>query len=222
MKPSRTTLAGSAAAAFFAAAQVPELPPWLTVSLNLAAAVAFALLGKHAAECPANCPGTNEQARPRPWQRSLFEAVALVLCSAGLCLILTGCVAANPLAGPDHPGQPAYIVSPSLTTASNTAVALAETTGQVTNTGPLPAMAVNGVFATIGALSLLWARRKSQATQVIAEAVAASGPATVGAVMNHAADTPAFTMVSDALNNALPKGQAPGGCCVGPTNTTAP
>ena len=92
MKISKTTMAGTAAAAFLAAAQAPGNPAWLTQGLTILAAVAVAVLGKHAKDCPPNCPGTTEDGRPKPWQGKLpFGRGWLCIPIALASLALAGC-----------------------------------------------------------------------------------------------------------------------------------
>jgi hypothetical protein len=184
MKLSKTTVAGSTAAALIAAANVPGNPHWLIMSLNVGAAAAIAVLGKHSAECPDNCPGTGPDRRPWPWQRPLLTPLLVAVAIASLCGLFSGCVAPNPKAGPGAPGEPAYIVSPALTTASNSIVPLATTAGQVTNTGPLLPTAANAAFLLIASLSGLWAAHKSKVASTLADGVVAAGPAAVSAVCN--------------------------------------
>jgi hypothetical protein len=209
-------MAGAAAGTFYASAQLPGLNPHIELTLKLLAAIAIAALGRSASDCPKECPGTDENGRPRSRQPWLLCPVTVAAVLFVLAMSFCGCTSPNPQAGPDHPDQPAYIVNPQLTVASNTAAALAQTTGQVTGTGPLPEIAVNGVFATIGALSLLWARRKSRALATMGAGVAAAGPQAAADVLGHASDTADYAQVAAAVNDALPPGQSPG-CCIGQT-----
>ena len=210
MKLSTTTIAGTTAAIFFAASDVPGAPAWLTLSCKFGAAAAVAVLGKHSAECPANCPGTNELGHPRPWPQSLFLPIAVTLGVAVFCTLFSGCTSPNPLAGPGHPDQPAYVVSPSLVTTSNTVQTIAGPVGTATGTGPLIPYLVAAAFGIVGALSQAQARHQSQVSATMAAGVASAGVPAMQAVLTHAADSPKFATIAGLINSALPDGQAPG------------
>lgn len=218
MKLSSTTTSGTIAGALLAAAQVPGLPAWLAVSLNLGAASALVMLGQSASDCPANCPGTDGDRHPRPWQTSLFLPLWVAIIAAAAIFTLSGCVTRNPLAGQGDPPAPAYVVAPQLNAVSNALVPIADTTGQVTGTGPLPAIAVNGILAAFGAISLLIARRKSQLADQLAQGVTKAGPAAAQTVLASSADSPQFAAVAHILNQHTGSGHTPGQ----PTPATPP
>ena len=207
---SKTSVAGVAAGAFLAADEIPGLSPVLYLGLKLLAALFITILGVKASDCPANCPGTDEQRRPRPWQAVMFCPLAIIVVVILAMAAVSGCITKNPEAGPANPTAPAYVVHPALATSSNAAVALAETAGTVTGTGPLPAVAVNGLFAAIGALSLLWARHKSQVAQGMAAGVVQAGRPAVAAVLAANAESPKFSAIAEALNQNMAAGQSPG------------
>lgn len=166
MKPQRTTVSGTVAAACLGAAQVPSLPHWAQSALYIGAAVALAQLGYHAKDCPVNCPGTDENGDPRPPHRQLCLPMLGIIIAGMLLASTSGCVAPNPEAGPGRPDQPAYVVSPQLTVVSNAAVRMAKEAGDLTQTGPLLPMAAAGVFALAGAVSGLIAQHRSHARTV--------------------------------------------------------
>jgi len=184
MKTSKTSISGTSAAAFYAAAQVPGLPEWLQLCFKGAAAISIAALGYHSTDCPVNCPGTDDRGRPLQERRQLWLPALLFVGLVVAACLVEGCITRNPSAGPNAPGQPAYIVAPALMQTSNTLAALAETAGKITGTGPLFPIAASGVFAAVGALSALWARHKSQIAATIADGVVAAGPAAVQDVVD--------------------------------------
>jgi hypothetical protein len=210
MQISKTTLAGTIGAASAGGSQVPGIPEWLSTTLKLVAAACFAILGRFASDCPRGCPGTDATGHPNPWQRGLFSLVMAALCVGALAAALIGCVSKSPPTVAGAPAVPAYVVSPSLTVASNTAVGVATVSGEATGSGPLFALATNGIFAAIGALSLLWARHKSAVAGALANGVVKAGPGAVNTVLASASDGPKFAAVSQALNEQLSAGQAPG------------
>jgi hypothetical protein len=189
MKPSKTTLAGSAAAVAVTVAAFTGETSHIHQIAELSAAVALALLGKHAAECPANCPGTDENRHPRPWQRDLFHALALVAITAAACVVLSGCATKNPAAGPDNPTAPAYIVDPRLGSVSNTVHGVATVLAPVAPGGAALPSAVEVVFGAVGALSLLYARHKSEVANALASSIARSGEAVTKTVHYNAGAT---------------------------------
>jgi hypothetical protein len=65
MQNSKTTIAGTIAGLGMSLQALPDLPPWARVVSLLVVACALVALGWHAAECPANCPGTDSTGRPR-------------------------------------------------------------------------------------------------------------------------------------------------------------
>lgn len=179
---SKTTKAGATAAALLATSDVPGLPHWIALTLNLLAAAAIAWLGKVAAECPVNCPGTDSNGtRNLRTSRSILPTLALVPLS-GIVLALSGCTTPNPQAGKGSPPGPAYIASPAINDWSNAVAPFATTAGAVTATGPLLPDLAAGAFAVVAALSGLWARHKSRVASTLADAVAAQGPEAIAAV----------------------------------------
>jgi hypothetical protein len=189
---------------------IPGETPLQTLALKLFAAFFIALLGHHASDCPANCPGTNDQGKPRPWQRSLFPLLAVLIVCVLWVVALAGCAVPNPGHRPGDTNSPAYIVDPRLVAVSNTASGLAGPVGEATGTGPLAGYLVACGFGIAGALSQLWARHKSQVADALAAGVAQQGPAVTAAVMAHASDGPKFAAVAQALNEQLATGQSPG------------
>lgn len=161
MKPSATTLFGSAAAVSFAGAQVPGLPAWMTTAFNIGAAVSMALLGKHAADCPANCPGTDRHGRPNPPTRLTRIPVTGLSILAVVLMLASGCTVPNPRAKPSRPNQPGYIVNPAMNEVSNAAVQLAHEVGTLTQTGPVLPMAVTGLFTAAAAIAGMVAQHRS-------------------------------------------------------------
>lgn len=209
---SRTTTAGSMAALTLSAAQCPGLPKWLEVFLTILAAASLALLGRNAADCPANCPGTDANGRPHPPNRSFgpFAAGLLGLALLVVTAHLVGCVTANPKAGPANPSEPAYIVSPQLHASSNAVVAIARDVGPLTGTGPAAETAATAAFALAGALSVLWARHKSKVATTLAQGVVKSGSVATQTTLDHASTTDHYAAVATLLNHLTAAGQAPG------------
>jgi hypothetical protein len=210
MKISKTTVTATIAACCFAAALAPGANSTLQLCLSLAGCVCLALFGMVSADCPANCPGTDARGKPH---RQLPLGLVAVTVAATFTLAVaffSGCVSRNPAATPGTPGQPAYVVAPSLMIASNNAAGVAEVLGPITGTGPSLTLAVNGLFGILGALSVLWARHKSQVAEVLAGGIAKAGPAAVQTVLNSASDGTKFAAVSEMLNQQLTAGQAPG------------
>jgi hypothetical protein len=202
MKLSKTTLAGGAAAVALTVTALTGDTTHTHMAAELVGAVALAFLGKHAADCPANCPGTDEHRRPRPWQRDLFNALAVVVITSAIVMICTGCTTANPSAGQGNPPAPAYIVSPALLSTSNAVHQVAQVAGDVTGTGPAPGVLAAAVFAAIGAVSSIVAKRKSAEAAALASGVVAAGPAAVQATLDHAAKTPHRPAVAAAIIRA--------------------
>lgn len=203
MKANKTTLSGAFAAGCLAATQVPDLPPWLGVCFRLGAAIGVASLGWHATDCPANCPGSDDQGRrlplPERWPSLLLSFALLVPLGA----VLLGCTAPNPAAGPAAPDQPAYVVSPALAKWSNSVVGIAQQAGPLTPAGPALPEAAAAVFALVGAISAAVARSKSTQAAALARAVARAGVPTVQTVLDatHPADNAAT--LRQTLNRAL-------------------
>jgi hypothetical protein len=210
MKLSRTTLTGTLSAVCFAAALAPGLPTVAATTFSLCGCVCLAFFGSVSSDCPANCPGTDADGKPSRQPKLPLILLAIVGPFLLLALLCNGCVTRNPGTGPSQPGQPAFIVSPQLSAASNTVAQLAQTAGAVTNTGPLIPTAANGIFLAIAAISALIAQHKNQVAATIAAGVAKAGPATVQAVLNNAADSAKFSAVAGAINDQLAAGQSPG------------
>lgn len=166
MRPSKTTLAGTSAAVCYSAAQVPSLPQWLRTCFEIGAAVSLATLGLHASDCPANCPGTGPDGQPRARAQQIKLPIFCAGVLAVFFLLTAGCTVPNPKAGPAHPEQPAYIVSPGLPAVSNAAVQISREVGDLTQTGPLLTPIVVGIFTAIGGVSALVAQARSHKRQV--------------------------------------------------------
>jgi len=94
---SRTTLWGAIAGASTAAQTIPELAGWPRVLLMLVAGIALGALGYHATECPANCPGTDQDGRPRVARGvSVAAGVLIVLALTAViafAALTSGCTA---------------------------------------------------------------------------------------------------------------------------------
>lgn len=161
MKPSKTTLYGTTAAISYAAAQVPSLPGWMRTGFEVGAAVSMAMLGRHAADCPANCPGTGPDGRRPADPRQLRLPITAAGILVATALMLCACVTENPRHTPANPEEPAYIVSPQLAGVSNAAVQIAREVGTLTNTGPLLVPTVVGAFTAIAGISGLIAQQRS-------------------------------------------------------------
>lgn len=176
MRPSKTTLAGSAAGVLFAAGQVPSIPEWLKVAFNFGAALSMIQLGRHARDCPANCPGTDERGFYREDVRQQSLGLSLAASFIVVAITLSGCTSANPNAGQGDPPAPAFVVNPSLVTTSNQVHQIAATVDQVSASGGLLQLTVAGVFAAIAGVSGLVARHKSKVASTMADAIATAGP----------------------------------------------
>ena len=209
MRLTRTSITGSAAGTFFAASAIPDLDPHVSLLLKVLAAVAIALLGKVAADCPRACPGTDERGRPRPFSALMFAPLILAIVLAVLWPCLSGCVARNPAAGIGTPPAPTYVVSPQVAAWSNAVTEVATTAGTLTGTGPLIPTTTNAAFLLLAALSGLWARHKSAVADGLAAAVARSGPDTVRSVVAASCDDPKYAALVSALNAHLAAGQSP-------------
>lgn len=210
MKMTRPFACGSVGALAFTAATLPGLGSAAVNSLQIIGALAIAFLGQAAGVCPRNCPGTDESGNRKPVERRPFPITIGVL-SALLCaLILSGCVASNPMHTSTSTNQPPYIVAPALATTSNTVAVFAPAAGTLTGTGPLLPVAVNTIFGLIGALSLAYAAHKNSVASQLASAVAATGPTTTGTVLDNANGGTKYAAIAGLLNAALPTGQAPG------------
>lgn len=184
MTTSPTTIYGTTAASLLAAGQIPAFPPWLTMTLHVLAAVSLGLLGYHAADCPPNCPGTDQDGyrREDPRQRKLPITFLLLLILAAFPL--AGCVTHNPNPPTTPPTEPAYVVNPSLPALSNAAVNLARELGDLSQTGPLLPIATTGVLTLVGAITAMVLQHKNHRDQV----AALRGPPTRPA--NSPVDTP--------------------------------
>jgi hypothetical protein len=211
MKLSKTTLAGGTAAVALTVTALTGDTSHTHLAAELVGAVALAFLGRHAADCPANCPGTDANRKPRPWQRDLFNALAVVVVTSALVLIFSGCTTANPTAGQGNPPAAAYVVSPKLALYSNAVDQVAQVIGPVTGTGPAPGMVAAGIFALIGAISAGIAKRKSTESAALAAGVVSAGPQAVQAVLDHAATGPSRPAVSAAIVKARAKRVAQAG-----------
>jgi hypothetical protein len=210
MKLSKTTLYGTTSAVSFACALAPRLDNNWQLWFSLAGCASLALLGTAAKDCPANCPGTDGAGHARPKINVLLGPLAIAAAFILAWLICSGCTAPNPVPGTVAVPVPAYVVSPALSTASNTASQIAAVAGPLSGTGNALPLAINGIFAVLAAVSAAWAAHKSQVASTLAAGVASAGPAAVQAVLTSAADSTKFAAVASALNDALPTGQAPG------------
>jgi hypothetical protein len=161
MKLSSTTFYGTTAAVCFGAAQAPGLPPWLNTAFNIGAAIGVAMLGRHAADCPKNCPGTDSQGQPRDDVRQIKLPIAGLSVLLLLLPLQPGCVTRNTSAVPQNPDAPAYIISPGLPAISNAAVQFAREAGNVSQTGPLLPLVVTGFFTAVAGISGLIAQSRS-------------------------------------------------------------
>jgi hypothetical protein len=210
-KHSMTTIFGTISACCFACALAPRVNNDWQLWFSIAGCVSLALLGCYSKDCPASCPGTDEHGHKRPLITVAIGPLLVIAAFLLTSIIFAGCTSPNPLYVPGQPGQAAYVVSPSLLVASNTVAGVAGPVGVATGTGPALGLLANGIFALFGALSVAWARHKSEVAAVLAAGVTQAGPAAVQAVMTSAADSAKFAAVASALNDALPSGQAPGG-----------
>lgn len=184
MKPSPTTVYGTTSALCFAAAQAPGLPSWLTTSFNIGAAIGVAMLGRHAADCPTNCPGTDSQGNPRDDVRQIKLPIAGLSILLLLLPLQPGCVTKNTAVDPNHPNQPAYIISPGLPAVSNAAVQLAREAGNLSQTGLLLPLVVTGFFTAVAGISGLIAQSRSHKA-ALAKSTRPPAPA-----LNSTVDTP--------------------------------
>ena len=209
MRISRTSLAGATAGACIAIAQIPGLHRHLVLAAELAAAVAITYLGRHARDCPANCSGTDADGHPRDTIRIPVRYVIFLAGAIALISCFAGCVIPNPDPAAVAAGAPAYLVSPALGAASNNAAAAATAAGQITGTGPLLPAATTVVFGAVGALSLLWARHKSQVAAALAAAVAAGGRPAVATALSAAEADPKLAALHALLHDALHKRLTP-------------
>ena len=210
MKLSKTSLAGSAAAVALVITALTGDTTHTHMAAELAGAVALAFLDKHAADCPANCPGTDEHRRPRPWQRDLFHSLALVVIAAAAVLIFSSCAVPIKMANGATNAVPVYAVDPRIAQWSNTVSGVTTVIGPTTGTGPGLGLAVNGVFGLIGALSLLWAKHKTEVANVLASGVAQTSAAAQQTVLDVANGTPKSAAVYALVNAQLAAGQSPG------------
>lgn len=210
MKPSRTTQAGRVAAVFLASSQTPGLPEWAHIALVCLGAVAVAVLGHYACDCPANCPGTDADGNPRTPDRQIRLPIAGLPVLVASLLLTQGCTAPNAAHTPGDTNTPAYLPSPAINTWSNAVVPIAATTGEVAGTGTALPIAVSGIFGLVAAISALIARHKSATATTLAAAVHDAGPAAVAEAMAYASDTPRYAAVAKLLNQQCATGQAPG------------
>lgn len=89
---SPTTVAGSLSGLAFILTQTPGISPHVTTILIIFAGIAVIVLGKVAADCPANCPGTDARGNPLTKSVSITRTLLPGL-AAVLCLVFTGCTA---------------------------------------------------------------------------------------------------------------------------------
>ena len=97
MTKSRTTTWGAIGGAATALQALPDLPSWLRACLIVLGALAFILLGYHATDCPANCPGTDRYGRRlgNAATDAIIGPLIIVWLLGSLCLavIAAGCTA---------------------------------------------------------------------------------------------------------------------------------
>jgi len=212
---STTTVAGTLAASALLATQCPGIPHWLEVTFMVTTSLALALLGKVSVDCPPDCPGTNGHGHrwPEPKPSQIIIPILVAFGAALIILALPGCTTANPAHVPGDTNTQAYIVSPALNTASNTAAQIAGPAGVATGTGQLPVILVSTVFGLLAALSGLLARHKSQTADVMAAGIIKAGLPAVQAVLTHASDSTKYAVIAEMLNSSTPPGQAPGQPC---------
>lgn len=186
-----------------AVSSVPEFNDWIRLTARFAAAGAIALLGYHATDCPANCPGTDDRGRPRPWPQTLCTVLLLALMAIAIATACAGCTAPNPAAGTGDPPAPAYVVSPSLGPWSNAVVGAAQQAAPVVPGGPLLPEAAAAVFALIGAISVAVARSKSRQAAALNRAVARTGTETARTVIESAHPADDAATMRETINRAL-------------------
>ena len=97
MTPSQTTFWGAVAGASMAAQAIPSLPPLAHTVAIVASGLATGALGYHAAECPANCPGTDTLGKRRvPAAGNILAAIVMVgglLLALAFAVMASGCTA---------------------------------------------------------------------------------------------------------------------------------
>jgi hypothetical protein len=202
MRYSKTTMTGTAAGVCFALAQTPHLPHWLQITFDFGAALAVLMLGRSASDCPKNCPGTDEDGTRRPHFRQIRLPIAGLAVPLILALAIVSCVTPNPQAGPDAPDQPAYVISPSLTTTSNAVHQVARTVDQVAGGGGLAELVTAGIFALAAGASGLYARHKSKTTAAMADIIVKAGSDACQIAHDHTVDTPQQVPVRTAMVKA--------------------
>jgi len=97
-----------------------------------------------------------------------MKKIIIIFAALFVAVTFTGCVTANPNAQ-HNPNAPAFIVSPTLTntaakieTGLNVAAPIVSTFApQFAPFVPMSEKAVEGIFGAIAAISLAWAKRKS-------------------------------------------------------------
>lgn len=210
MKMTKPFACGSVGALALTAATLPGLSAATVTVLEIIGALSIAFLGKAAGECPRNCPGTDGNGNGKPVERRPVPITIGVLSIILGTVLLSGCVASNPLHTSTSTNQPPYIVAPALATTSNTVAVFTPAAGTLTGAGPLLPVAVNTLFGLIGAISLAYAAHKNAVASQLANAVAATGPVNTGNVLDNASTGTKFATIAGLLNAALPNGQAPG------------
>lgn len=132
--------------------------------------------------------------------------------AASIAAIVVGCTTANPAYTPIPAGQPntntvpSVIPNPLINSYSNTLAQLAGAVAPVNPYAGLTSWAINGVFGVIALISGYVAKQKSGAVQSMATAVVQAGAHP--AVLDAAGNTPHFTAIADAINNAVGANQS--------------
>lgn len=135
-----------------------------------------------------------------------FSIIAIV----SVLIIVAGCATKNPAYTALTPQQqatnttiPPYIVNPSLNQISNSIAGAATAAAPINPYAGLTDWAIKLAFGIAGAAAAGYVTAKNRGVVIdtLAAGVVKAGPTAAQAVMDHAATTPAFTAVADAINN---------------------